>query len=657
MGEQRKRTSEIRLIKSKTYITFNMKNTLKITLVLSSLCLFYLHKSGDLQAQSELGLRRQIESAFVLLRNESDLIPVQDLEKTEIRILNIGASKIPHFTEMCKNYAVVSQENFTLESFSEMNSKKHKSLKKKELTIIPIIRPASLTPEDKNLIDTLALRENTVICFFAPAEKLNYFKNIHQADGIILAHQSDTLTQNLAAQLLFGGIGAIGRLSIPVNEFFKRGDGLTTQNQFRLKYTIPEEVNWNSQILHQQIDSIGKVVLTEKVAPNCQVLVVKNGKIIFHKAYGFHTYDQKHPAKLTDLYDLASISKVTTALPALMKLHGEGKFNLEATLSDYLPEFKNSNKANLQFRPILAHQARLVPWIPYWQHTFRKGGYQTWQKHRVGDEFPESAFKNKTLSGEKSNNFPTKITDYLYLHKNYKKQIFKYIRKSNLLPKKKYKYSGLSFYLLPTIVEKLTKTDYETYLNENFYHSLGANTLVYNPLRYFPKSQIVPTENDKLFRKQQIHGTVHDEGAIMMGGVSANAGLFGSANDLAKLTQMYLQKGQYAGKTYIAEKSMLEFTSCQYCHEGNRRALGFDKPPITDKNRQNSSVSLDASSESFGHSGFTGTYVWADPKHELILIFLSNRVYPTRKNRKLYQLDIRPTLHQILYDMIKNTTP
>ncbi len=634
-----------------------MKNILKIVLVLNSLFLLYLHKSGDLQAQSELGLRRQIESAFVLLRNESSLIPIQNLDKTKIHILNIGNAKTPHFTEMCKNYTVIFQDNFTLDDFLKMSSNDNKSLINRELKIIPIINPDSLTSKEKSLIDTLALQKNTIICFFARAEKLNYFKNINQANGLILAHQADSLTQNLAAQLLFGGIGAIGRLPISVNEFFKRGDGLITQNQFRLKYTIPEEVNWNSQILHQRIDSIGKVVLTEKVAPNCQILVAKNGKIIFHKAYGFHTYAQKHPVKLTDLYDLASVSKVTTALPALMKLHGEGKFNLEASLSDYLPEFKNSNKASLQFRPILAHQAQLVPGLPFWQYTFRRGGYRTWQKHQIDDEFPKSLVKNKTLSGEKSNKFPIKLTGHIYIHKNYKKQIFKYIAKSNLLPKKGYKYSGLAFLLFPNIIEKLTKTDYETYLNKNFYHPLGANTLVYNPLRYFSRSQIIPTENDKIFRKQQIHGTVHDEAAAMMGGVSANAGLFGNANDLVKLTQMYLQKGQYGGKTYINEKSILEFTTCQYCSEGNRRALGFDKPPITEKNRKNASISLDASSESFGHSGFTGTYVWADPKHELILIFLSNRVYPTRNNRKLYQLDIRPTLHQILYDMIKNSTP
>ncbi len=633
-----------------------MNNLTKITLFSIAILLFYLHKSGDLLAQNELGKRRQIESALVLLKNETSIIPIKKLDKTKIQVVSIGLKSHVFFREMCAKYTDIEADSLRTDISENQIKSKFNQLKNNDLNIISISNTDSLTQDLIRFIEQQMSKKNTILCFFDPADKLHFYKNLNQTSGLVLAHHADKLTQELTAQLLFGGIGAIGRLPTDILPHFRRGDGLKTENNFRLKYTIPEEVGWNSKTLHQRIDSVGRLVLTKKVAPNCQILVAKNGKIIFHKAYGFHTYAQKQPIRLDDLYDMASVSKITTALPALMKLHGENQFDLEAKLSDYLPYFADSDKDTLRFRPMLAHQARLTPWIPYWQYAFRKGGSKLWQHYQIGDKFPKRAFRNKTFKNKQSNRFPTQITKSLFLHKNYQEEIFRYIKESKLLPEKKpekkYVYSGVSFFLYPTIIEKITQTNYETYLNQNFYHPLGAKTLVYNPLRYFPKHRILPTEYDSAFRKQQIHGIAHDEGAAVMGGVSANAGLFGNANDLAKLIQMYLQKGYYGGKRYIAEKSLDEFTKCHYCNEGNRRGLGFDKPPITEAERQDPSVSLDASAESFGHSGFTGTYVWADPKHELIFIFLSNRVYPTRNNRKLYQLNIRPTIHQILYDMM-----
>lgn len=627
-----------------------MKN---IYTILLTVLLFYVHRSGDALAQTELGERRQIESALVLLKNQNQMIPIKNLDQITIKLLSVGKSSHTHFQKMCAKYTDILIDSLSPNISKDELSKKLKRLNDHHLNVISISETDSLSTDLIQEIGKQMIERKTIVCFFEPADKLKFYKEIHSSEGLILAHRPDKMTQELTAQILFGGIGAIGRLSFDVLPHFKRGDGLKTENRFRLKYTIPEEVGWNSEVLYRRIDSVGEVVLREKVAPNCQVLVVKNAKVIFHKAYGFHTYENKKKVRLDDLYDMASVSKITTALPVLMKLHGEGKFDLDAKLSDYLPYFKHSNKSDLRFRPILAHHAGLVPWIPFWQNAFRKNGIGLWSAYRFGGVFPKKAFQRKTFKHVKTKHFSVPITQRLFAHKSYKRQIFRQIKDSRLLPQKKYKYSGLSFFLYPSMIEKMTRQNYETYLNHHFYHPLGAKTLGYNPLRYFPKSRILPTEYDANFRKQQIHGTVHDEGAAVMGGISANAGLFGSANDLAKLIQMYLQKGIYADRRYISEKTIEEFTRCQYCEEGNRRGLGFDKPPVTDSERQNPSISLDASSESYGHSGFTGTYVWADPKHQLIFIFLSNRVYPTRNNRKLYQLNIRPTIHQILYDMMK----
>jgi CubicO group peptidase (beta-lactamase class C family) len=287
-------------------------------------------------------------------------------------------------------------------------------------------------------------------------------------------------------------------------------------------------------------------------------------------------------------------------------------------------------------REVLAHYARLKPYIVYWELTKKKNG----------------KFKRRYFRSEPSDKFPVEVTNDLYLRHNYReKGIYKAIRKSKLEPEKKYIYSGLSFYLFPQIIENITGQNYQDYVTQQFYIPLGAETLTYRPLDQFSPERIVPTEFDDFFRMKQLQGTVHDEGAAMMNGVSGNAGLFSTADDLAKIMQMYMQWGAYGGERYIDEAAVKEFTSCQYCPEGNRRGLGFDKPVI--ENKADGSTAADASDATFGHSGYTGTYAMADPENGLLMIFMSNRVYPTRENRKLYELNIRPAIHQVLYDAIK----
>jgi CubicO group peptidase (beta-lactamase class C family) len=241
----------------------------------------------------------------------------------------------------------------------------------------------------------------------------------------------------------------------------------------------------------------------------------------------------------------------------------------------------------------------------------------------------------------------------MFLHKNYQKKIYQAIKESKLLENKEYVYSDLSFYLYPKIIENIEGVDFETYLKQNFYNQIGAYTLGFNPLNKFKKEQIIPTENDTFFRMKQIHGTVHDEGAALLGGISGHAGLFGTALDLAKMTQMYLNMGEYGGHRFISDTTMKQFTKCQFPENNNRRGIGFDKPLL--KNKQEGMSAIDASDESFGHSGFTGTFCWADPKNGLLYILMTNRVYPTRNNSKISQLNIRPSIHQVFYDAIKNS--
>jgi len=472
---------------------------------------------------------------------------------------------------------------------------------------------------ESTLNELLTKKRAIVLLFDSTTPKV--YPQILDAEVVIQAYGLGEIGQRLAVQMVFGGIAEHG------------GQGI------RLAYGSAEAMGMDLELLDRRIDSIANRAISLRAFPGMQVLVARKGKVIFHKTYGYHTYDSILHVQRDDIYDLASITKATSALPALMQLYGQGRFDLEATLADYVPSFSNSNKSDLKWRQILAHNARLKSWIPYWRSTLKENG----------------KFKCKTFKPEQSRRFPVVVTDSLFLHKNYKKKIYKAIKKSPLNDDPGFLYSGLSFYLLPEIVANLTNSDFETYLKNEIYRKIGAYTITYKPLRYFSKQRIIPTERDTFFRMTQIHGRVHDEGAAMMDGVSGNAGLFATADDLAKLAQLYLNRGTYGGESIIPPAVIDEFTRCQYCEEGNHRGLGFDKPAWSiDPEATSVSISKMASPESYGHSGYTGTLMWIDPKEELVFIFLSNRVYRTRLNRKIYTENVRPAIHDVIYNAILN---
>ncbi|SDS35976.1 glycoside hydrolase family 3 N-terminal domain-containing protein [Gramella sp. MAR_2010_147] len=587
--------------------------------------------------------RRLVEASLTLLKNETSLVPLQRLDTLKIASISIGAKKTTNFQKSLNLYMKV--KNFQLDrkaNASEVNDLKE-DLKDYNLVIVGLhdfsIRPRNeidLSEEVKTLISELSQERNSIFSLFKNPYVIDKLENIEKSDVLIEAYQDSELTQELSAQLIFGGVGAWGKLPVTVGEKFKAGDGLDLKAGNRFKYSTPEDAGMNSEELRTGIDSLMNEAMAAKAIPGGVVLVAKDQKVVFHKAYGLHKYSDTIKVKRSDIYDLASVSKISTALPAIMKLYDEGKFDLEAGIEEYLPYFKNSNKEGIAFRQIFAHQARFKPWIPYWKNTLRDNG----------------SFKWNTFKKDSSARYPVKVSEELWLHKNYKHKIFKAIKKSPLEDKAEYKYSGLVFYLLPTVVERITKEDFETYINQNFYEKLGATTVNYNPSEKFPMNRIVPTESDFNFRHEEIHGNVHDEGAIMMGGISANAGLFANANDLAKLMQMYLNMGEYGGVRYIEEATVQEFTKTQFPENDNHRAIAFDKPYL-DYRGEDSNTAKDVSSDSFGHTGFTGIMVWMDPKEDLLYIFLSNRVLPTRENTRLYKLNTRTKIQQILYGSLE----
>lgn len=587
--------------------------------------------------------RNLVEASLTVLKNDNDLLPLRELDSYKIASVSIGAEEETIFQKSLSLYTRVKHFQLPVEADEAQVDSVADALKDYDLVIAGIHdqskfprNSVNLSDEVLDFVEELSENENTIISLFKNPYVIAKFDDIEEAPVLIEAYQDSETTQEMTAQLIFGGIGASGKLPVSVGKKFKMGDGLETKALNRFKYTTPEDAGMDSTILYPRIDSLMREAMNAKAIPGGQILVARNGKVVMHKAYGLHKYSDTIKVKKDDLYDLASVTKISSALPALMKLYDEDKFELDAGIDDYLSYFKNSNKAGVPFRDILAHQARFQPWIPYWKNTLRNNGSYKWN----------------TFKKDSSARFPVKISDELWLHRNYQKKIFRAIKGSPLEEKTKYKYSGLVFYLLPSIVEEITDEDFRNYLNENFYDKLGATTLTYNPSEEFPKNRIVPTESDFFFRHKPIHGRVHDEGAIMMGGVSANAGLFANANDLAKLMQMYLNYGEYGGERFISEETLKEFSKTQFPDNDNRRGLGFDKPNLEYQGEDNNTAK-DASRDSFGHTGFTGTMVWVDPQEELLYVFLSNRVLPTRDNTRLYKLNTRTKIQQVFYDAIK----
>ncbi|MGV3502162.1 MAG: glycoside hydrolase family 3 N-terminal domain-containing protein [Adhaeribacter sp.] len=589
--------------------------------------------------QAEYLNRKLTEKSVTLLRNARYLLPLRRLDTLRVAALAIGSAETTPFQQKLSDYMAVDYHYLPANSSIDQLYALKEKLKKYNLVIAGVhdlsSRPAGnygVSSETVVFVKELARSKPTVLSVFGNAYSLAKFQDLTKLGALVMAYQESVNAQQMAAQLIFGGTGAQGTLPVTVSSTFKAQSGMQTTGGLRFKYSSPEEVGLSSKTF-SRIDSLVQLAIREKAIPGAQVLVAKGGNVIYQKSFGYHTYEQKTPVQNTDLYDLASVTKISTSVAALMKLQDEGKFDFNKTVGDYLPEFRGSSKENLVFKEILAHQARLQSWIPFWKNTVKKNGKHKW-------------FTFKTDSSAR---FPIKVAQNLYMHRKYPAKIYKQIKDSPLNEKAGYVYSDLSFYLYPVIVERLTGKKFADYLQEQFYTPLGATTLTFNPERHYPLSRIVPTEVDNAFRKQLLHGTVDDEGAAMLGGVSGHAGLFGNANDLAKLMQMYLQKGQVAGHRYISEATLATYTSCQFCPT-NRRALGFDR--INSPYIENGNAARGASPESFGHSGFTGTFTWVDPKHDLVYVFLSNRVYPSRDNNKLSQLNTRTAVQQVIYDAI-----
>ncbi|MAC94785.1 MAG: hypothetical protein CMC96_04715 [Flavobacteriales bacterium] len=593
--------------------------------------------------------RKLVEKSLTLIRNENEILPIKALKGKRIVSLALAEEGVSYqaFQQALNLYAKVDTMHFTALPVS-----KQKALMDTLLTydqVIVSLHKSNKHPwvkfeidnEFKNFINILRLKKNIILDVFANAYSLQDFLGADFAQGLILSYQNSEASQELSAQLIFGGIKADGKLPVSVSSKMKAGDGLLSENPFRLKYTMPQDVGISCEDM-ALIDSIVLEGIREKAYPGAQVLVAKEGKVIYNKNFGKHTYEGIRSVETEDLYDLASVTKVASSLLAIMHLESQGKISLDDKLGKHLKLVRGTDYADLVLRDILAHQAGLPAWIPFYVKTLHHG-------------MPRFDLYSK----DSTKNFSVRVAENMYMNKAYVDSIYyRILYRAKVSSNKEYKYSDIGYYLLKLMVEEVTNLPINEYVQRHFYQDLGMHRTTFLPRKKFPLDEIIPTENDQIFRKQLVHGDVHDPGAAMLGGVGGHAGLFGNANDLAKLMQMYLQGGAYADQEYLKKAVVEEYTECQFCEDSivsnpkeNRRGAGFDKPQYHGEVGPTCEC---ISFESFGHSGFTGTYAWADPEEELVYIFLSNRVYPDASNGKLVSLNIRTRIQEKIYEAVAN---
>ena len=592
--------------------------------------------------ETELLSGKLFENCVTLVKNDNDLLPLKNLDTLRIASVSIGPGKITPFQERLACYAPI--DNFFLKkepSDVEISTLKA-DLQSYNLIIISVQNtsiwggsPYGISGKTVKFISDLSKTSKVILDLFASPYALRLFENVTQPSAIMMSYQDHEMMQDISAQAIFGGISVTGKLPVTAGKLYPLGKQIST-TAFRLKYTIPEDAGIDRNFLFV-IDSLVLDGIKKKAFPGCQVWAARDGKVFFMKSYGSHTYDNKTPVKNSDAYDLASLTKVAASTLAIMHLSDDNKIDIDQQLQFYLPYLKGTSKGTVNIREMMAHQAKLSPWIPFYKNTLK-------------DKRPDTAIYSNNISDD----FPVRVAENLYIRKTYKYVIFDSIIASPMLKSSAYKYSDLGFYFIPEIVKNLVNLSFDEYLEQTFYNPLGLSTLGFNPRQRISLDRLPPTENDTVFRKQLVHGDVHDQGAAMLGGISGHAGLFSDANDLGIIGQMLLNGGSYGGVNYLDPKTIKEFTSRQFPLNDNRRGIGFDKP--LPEYTVEGPCCKSASASSFGHMGFTGTYIWIDPESGLTFVFLSNRVYPSAENNKLATMNLRPKIHQCFYDAIKKST-
>lgn len=584
--------------------------------------------------ENDLLYEEALEHAITLTKNEAALLPVQQLADKNIAYVAFGDDSGAAFLQTLRQYA-----NVTLIQANNAAGYR-RALEDYNLVIVGFHKsdahpwkPYTFSRNEQFWLQEIArLRgSNTVLAVFARPYALLDVVHFKEIEAVVVAYQNSTIAQKTAAELIFGAIGAKGQLPVSAHAEFPVHTGIFTKPLQRLGYSWPQRVGLDAKKL-AAVDSLVQVGLDSLMFPGAQVLVARKGKVVYHKSFGKPTYTSKMAIDANHLYDLASLTKILATLPLIMKMEEEGKIALNSTFQDLMPAYKDSELKDVSVLKALSHYGKLPAWIAFYTNTLTEEGK------------PSPAFYRRR---EGVPGFSYQVADSLYLTDVYQDSIYNRIGRQSLKANE-YRYSDLAYYVFKKYIETTYGAPLNVLVETFLYKPMGAYHTTFNPLRRFPKEQIVPTEEDEYFRYQTLQGHVHDMGAAMQGGIGGHAGLFGNANDVAKLMQMYLQGGVYGGQRFLKRRTVQKFNTCYFCHEDVRRGVGFDKPQLEDEGPTCGCVSP----KSFGHSGFTGTYTWADPEEELVYVFLSNRTYPSAGNTLLQDSNLRTQIQQAIYDAI-----
>lgn len=567
------------------------------------------------------------ENAATLVKNEGNLLPFKDLNELKIAYVPLEEAEYNDFDKILnfhvpvdlvkiKSAAEVSKlkdYDHVIIGFHKSNETAYKSYK--------------ISESSKAILKAVSAQNSTILTIFASPYALMDL-DLTNTKSVLVMYQNLKATQDIAAGMIFGATSIKGKLPVDVNDQLKYGTSVKVEGINRLGFAEPESVGMSSEIL-KKMDVLAQEAIDKGATPGLQIVATRKGKVIYDKTFGYESIQRKKKVEPTDLYDVASVTKVTATLPLLMQEVSDGKLSLNQTLGSIIPKANGTNKANITLKELLAHQAGLPPWIGFYKESVNV------QNARLYLDY---------YSRKQDEEHPIKVTDNIYIIGSIRDTIMTDILYAPL-GAKKMEYSDLGYYLYQDYLETKYKKPLDSLVYEKFYKPMGMRFTTYNPLNRFSKDQIIPTENDKTYRNQLLHGYVHDQGAAMMGGVAGHAGLFSTAQDMAKLMQMYLNGGNYGGVQFIKPEVIQEFIKTQF--SGNKRGAGFDKVG-------GSTNCKCPSDQSYGHYGFTGTMVWADPKEEFVFVFLSNRINPSVNNNDLANKKYRENIRQVLYDAIVN---
>lgn len=572
-----------------------------------------------------------IRKSITLVDNQINAVPIQSLENKRFATITIGKELKNEFTHTLSKYAQF--DHYAIRVPEDTAALDLDIINRYDYVVIGIYPYSTSFLASINKFISRIKPSQKVFCHFGDPLQLNQFADLNTA---IAAYSDNPVAEKTAAQMIFGAMTFQGELPVSINHGWMEGRSLSINPVERFSYVLPEEAGMDSKTL-EQISYIARQAIDSVATPGLHVFVARKGKVVFDRSFGWYTYDNKIPVTDETIYDLASITKVAATLQAVMFLEEKGMIDVYKKASLYLPELRNTNKKDITLKDMLTHQSGLLPFIPMWPNTF--------DEKKAPLPYYYSTSKNDLYS--------LQVAPELFTQPVVRDSALHWVLNSKMIDRAArtpypYRYSDMASMLYQFMVERLVNQPMDEFLQDHFYEPLGAGSLGFRPLDRFDPSRIAPTEIDTIYRRQVIHGTVHDERAAMLGGVAGHAGLFGNANDLAKVGQMLLNKGSYGGVQFFKPETVERFTAKQY--DNSRRGLGWDKPTVGD---WNSPTCTYASPATFGHTGFTGTCIWVDPEFDLVYVFLSNRVWPDRSN-KLLNANIRTRIQEVLYKSIFN---